>query len=379
MRTGFGIFLSPLHDPRTDPHLNIHHDLELVELADRLNLDECWFGEHHSLGWPLVGAPETMIAAAATRTERIVLANGVVTVPFHHPFHIATRALMLDHLTKGRYILGLGPGATPNDAHMLGVPVDQLKPRTLAAIPTIIELVNGTRRVTDRTDWYDLVDARMQLPPHSPGGIRFAVSSVGSPFGPTVAAEFGMDLLSFGAPPPGWPGVDLAGQWRVAEEAAAARGTTVDRARWRVAVPIHIAETREKAFAEAEAGFGRWMHNYWGDAVGAPVTPGPSARADMLTAVAEKRAIIGSVEDAIEAIADLHERTGGFGTFLAYVMNWAPRSATKLCYELLATEVAPVFTGSTARGLDSIAWSQRWRAAKEADARATDAVPATVR
>ncbi|ROP41821.1 LLM class flavin-dependent oxidoreductase [Saccharothrix texasensis] len=374
MHTGFGIFLSPLHDPTTDPHVNIQRDLELVELADRLNFDECWFGEHHSLGWPLVGAPETMIAAAAMRTQQIVLANGVVTVPFHHPFHIATRALLLDHLTRGRYVLGLGPGATPNDAHMLGIAADRLKPRTLAAIPTIIELVNGTRRITERTDWYDLVDARMQLPPYSPEGIRFAVSSVGSPFGPRVAAEFGMDLLSFGAPPPGWQGVDLAAQWRVAEESAAANGTEVDRARWRVAVPIHVADTREQAYAQVERGFGRWMHNYWGDAVGAPVTPGASAREDVLTAVAEKRAIIGSVEDAVEAIADLHERTGGFGTFLAYVMNWAPWWATKRCYELLATEVAPVFTGSTVRGLDSIAWSERWRAAREAAVREADPV-----
>lgn len=246
MDTSFGIFLSPLHDPKTDPHVNIHRDLELVEFADRLGFDECWFGEHHSLGWPLIGAPETMIAAAAVRTSRIVLANGVVTVPFHHPFHIATRALLLDHLTRGRYILGLGPGATPNDAYMLGVPAEELKPRTKAALPTIIELVNGDRRLTEHTDWYDLVDARMQLPPYTKGGIGFAVSSVGSPFGPQVAAEFGLSLLSFGAPPPGWPGADLAGQWRIAEESAAAHGTTVDRADWRIAVPIHIAETRKR-------------------------------------------------------------------------------------------------------------------------------------
>lgn len=375
MDTSFGIFLSPLHDPKTDPHVNIHRDLELVEFADRLGFDECWFGEHHSLGWPLIGAPETMIAAAAVRTSRIVLANGVVTVPFHHPFHVATRALLLDHLTRGRYILGLGPGATPNDAYMLGVPAEELKPRTKAALPTIIELVNGDRRLTEHTDWYDLVDARMQLPPYTKGGIGFAVSSVGSPFGPQVAAEFGLSLLSFGAPPPGWPGADLAGQWRIAEESAAAHGTTVDRADWRIAVPIHIAETREEAYAAAEYGFGRWMHNYWGEAVGAPVTPGASPREDISTAVAEKRAIVGSVEDAVAAIAELQDRTGGFGTFLAYSMNWASWEATKRSYELLATEVAPVFTGSTARGLDSIAWSKRWQADRAAAAEAPVPVP----
>lgn len=373
MHTGFGVFLSPLHDPRTDPHINIERDLELVELVDVLNLDECWFGEHHSLGWPLVGAPETMIAAAARRTSQIVLANGVVTVPFHHPFHVATRALMLDHLTRGRYILGLGPGATPNDAYMLGIPMEELKPRTRQAIPTIIELLGGERRVTESTAWYDLVEARMQLPPYSRDGIRLAISSVGSPNGPELAAEYGMSLLSFGAAPPGWPSADLAQQWRIAEDTAAEKGTVVDRADWRIAIPMHIAETREQAYREAESGFDHWMYNYWGDAVGSPVTRGVSPRADMEQAVRDRRAIVGSVDDAIEAIAELQSRTGGFGTFLAYAMNWAPWDATRRSYELLASQVAPAFTRSTRRGLESIEWSQDWRARS----RERDAEPAT--
>lgn len=361
MHTGFGIFVSPLHDPRTDPHINLRRDLDLVELADSLNFDECWFGEHHSLGWPLVGAPETMIAAAARRTRQIKLANGVVTVPFHHPFHIATRALMLDHLTEGRYMLGLGPGATPNDAYMLGVPMESLKPRTRQAIPTIIELLHGNERVTESTDWYELVDARMQLPPFSRGGVPLAVSSVASPFGPQLAAEYGMSLLSFGAAPPGWPAADLAQQWRIAEETAAEHGRAVNRDDWRIAIPIHVAETRERAYQEAEEGFGRWMHNYWGDAVGAPVSPSVSPRADMETAIREKRAIIGSVEDAVEAIEELQAVTGGFGTFLAYAMNWAPWDAARRSYELIASQVVPAFTGSTRRGLESIEWSESWR------------------
>lgn len=85
MHTGFGAFLSPLHAPGQDPHLTIRRDLQLVEHLDELNFDECWFGEHHSLSWPTIGAPETMIAALAERTRQIKLANGVVTLPFHHP------------------------------------------------------------------------------------------------------------------------------------------------------------------------------------------------------------------------------------------------------------------------------------------------------
>jgi limonene 1,2-monooxygenase len=66
------------------------------------------------------------------------------------------------------------------------------------------------------------------------------------------------------------------------------------------------------------------------------------------------RAIVGSPEDASNAIKDLEGRSGGFGTFLAYAVNWAPWEATKRSYELLATEVAPQLNSNTQRGMESV-------------------------
>ncbi|MGW6703735.1 LLM class flavin-dependent oxidoreductase [Streptomyces sp. NPDC054956] len=362
MHTGFGAFLSPLHEPGQDPHLTIRRDLQLIEHLDELNFDEAWFGEHHSLGWPSIGAPETLIAAAAERTRQIKLANGVVTLPFHHPFHVATRALLLDHLTRGRYILGVGPGATPNDAHMLGLDLGELKRMAREAIPAVIELVNGEERITEKTDWYTLQDAKMQLPRYSKPGIEMAVSSVGSPNSPQLAGKYGLGLLSFGAPPPGYPAVDLARQWQYAEESAEEHGQRVDRANWRIAVPLYIAETREEAYRDARAGFGKWLHGYWGEAVGVDVvTPGVKESQELEAAVEQGRAIVGSVEDAVEAIQRLQETTGGFGTFLSYAVNWASFEKTKRSYELLATHVAPHFSGTTRRGTESVEWSVEHR------------------
>ncbi|ASU80413.1 LLM class flavin-dependent oxidoreductase [Actinopolyspora erythraea] len=355
MYTGFGAFLSPLHQPGQDPHLTIRRDLRLVEQLDELNFDECWFGEHHSLGWPTIGAPETMIAAAAERTSQIKLANGVVTLPFHHPFHVATRATLLDHLTRGRYILGVGPGATPNDARILGIDMDELKRMSHEALPNVIELVNGEQAVDDKTDWYSLNDAKMQLPRYSRPGIEMAISSAGSPNGPRVAGTYGMSLLSFGAPPPGFPAVDLAQQWRYAEEAAEENGRTIDRKDWRVAVPLYIAETREQAYEDAREGFDKWLHGYWGEAAGFDVSMEGVDRSRELEAMVERgRAIVGSVEDAIAGIEHLQETTGGFGTFLTYVVNWASHDKTRRSFELLAEEVAPHFTGTARRGIESI-------------------------
>ena len=360
MHTGLGVFLSPLHAPGQDPHLTLRRDLQLIEHLDELNYDECWIGEHHSLAWPSIGAPETVIAAAAERTQQIKLGNGVVPLPFHHPFHVATRALLLDHLTRGRYILGIGPGATPNDAYMLGVEFGELKRMASESIPVVQELVNGEGRVDAKTDWFVLQDAKMQFPRYSKPGIEMAISSIGSPNSPKVAGQFGLGLVSWGAPPPGLPAVDLAEQWRYAEESAAEHGNTMDRRSWRVAVPLYIADTRKEAFSDVREGFSKWLWGYWGDAAGFDVAAsmeGAKSSEELEAAVERGLAIVGSAEDAVTKIEELQAKSGGFGTFMVYAMNWTTFEKTKHSYALLAEQVAPHFSGSTARGDESIQWS----------------------
>lgn len=360
MHTGIGVFLSPLHPPGQDPHLTIRRDLQLIEHLDELNYDEVWLGEHHSLAWPTIGAPETVIAAAAERTRQIKLASGVVDLPFHHPYHVATRAILLDHLTRGRYILGVGPGATPNDTHQLGVNQDELKRMASEAIPVVQELVNGEGRVSAKTDWFVLQDAKMQLPRYSKPGIEMAISSIGSPNSPKVAGQFGLSLVSWGAPPPGSPATDLAQQWRYFEESAAEHGNVADRAKWRVVVPLYLAETREEAFRDVRAGFSNWLWNYWGKAAGFDVAAsmeGVGSDAEVEAGVDQGLAIIGSPEDAVAAIERLQDSSGGFGSFMVYAMNWTSFEKTRRSYELLAEQVAPRFSGTLTRGEESIRWS----------------------
>ena len=116
----FGIFLAPFHRPDENPTLAIHRDLELIERLDELGFDEAWIGEHHSAGSEIIASPEVFIAAAAERTRRIRLGTGVSSLPYHHPLLLADRMVLLDHLTHGRTMLGVGPGALASDAYMLG-------------------------------------------------------------------------------------------------------------------------------------------------------------------------------------------------------------------------------------------------------------------
>ena len=107
-RMKFGVFMAPFHPTTENPTLALDRDLELIQWLDTLGYDEAYIGEHHSAGWETIASPEVFIATAAERTKRIRLGTGVISLPYHHPYMVANRMVLLDHLTKGRVILGDG-------------------------------------------------------------------------------------------------------------------------------------------------------------------------------------------------------------------------------------------------------------------------------
>ncbi len=156
----FGLFM-PYHNPRRNPTASIEQDLRHVEELDRLGYDEVWFGEHHSGGYEIIPSPEIMIAAAAQRTRRIDLCSGVISLPYHHPLMVADRIVFLDHLTRGRVRVGVGPGALVADSQMMGMDYNQLRPRMEEALDAILELLDTPGPVGRKTEWFTLDDARL--------------------------------------------------------------------------------------------------------------------------------------------------------------------------------------------------------------------------
>ncbi|HSH60258.1 MAG TPA: LLM class flavin-dependent oxidoreductase, partial [Acidimicrobiales bacterium] len=234
---GFGVFLAPFHPAGQNPTFALRRDLELIDRLDELGFDEAWIGEHHSAGAEIIAAPEVFIAAAAERTGRIRLGTGVTSLPYHHPFLVADRMVFLDHLTRGRVMLGVGPGALPSDAAMLGIDADRQRRMMEEALEAIVLLLTSDAPVTYEADWFTLRDARLQLRPYQHPCFELAVAALVSPAGPRAAGRFGTGLLSVGATQSG--GFDvLANHWRVAEERAAAHGRSMDRRRWRMAAPM---------------------------------------------------------------------------------------------------------------------------------------------
>jgi limonene 1,2-monooxygenase len=344
-RLKFGAFLAPHHPIGEHPMLQFRRDLDLVEQLDRLGYDEFWCGEHHSSGWEMIGSPEMFLAAAGERSKRIKLATGVVSLPYHHPFNVAQRMVQLDWMTGGRAIFGSGPGALASDAHTLGIDPMVQRDRQDEAIGVIRRLFNG-ERVTAKTDWFTLQDAQLQLLPLQEE-MPFAVASQISPSGMTLAGKHGIGVISIGSLAE--EGLNaLPTQWGFAEAAAKKHGQTVNRKDWRVLLSWHIAETREKAIAEARQGLMRHYNQY---IVGTLQRPGATPFKDPDEAI-EKTAFgpsaaatIGTPDDLVARLKQVLEMSGGFGIVVGFVHDWANPENTMRSWDMVARYVVPEING----------------------------------
>lgn len=353
----FGIFLAPFHPVGQNPTLALERDLELVVRLDALGFDEAWIGEHHSAGFEIIASPEVFIAIASERTRHIRLGTGVSSLPYHHPLMLADRIVLLDHLTRGRVMMGVGPGALPSDAFMMGI--DPMRQREMMeeSLEAILALLDGSELVNRDAGWFTLRDARTQLRPYSEPRFEIAVAAQISPAGPRAAGRFGLSLLSIGATSAG--GFDLLGShWDVMEQRAAEFATRADRNRWRLVGPMHLAETEAEARRDVEFGLAEWI-DYFERVAALPLAPESLHVEEMVDAINNTGfAVVGTPEMAIAQIERLVSQSGGFGTFLLMAHEWADREATLHSYELFAREVAPRFQGS----LGSLTASRDWAA-----------------
>ncbi|HEY1832342.1 MAG TPA: LLM class flavin-dependent oxidoreductase [Acidimicrobiales bacterium] len=343
----FGIFLAPFHPVGQNPTLALERDLQLIEHLDQLGFQEAWFGEHHSAGYEIIASPEVFIAAAAQRTRHIRLGTGVSSLPYHHPFILADRLVLLDHLTRGRLMIGVGPGALPSDAFMMGIDPAKQRDMMEEGLEAILLLLEGKEPVTMETEWFKLVSARLQMRPFQRPYPEIGVAAQVSPAGPRAAGRFGCSLLSIGATSAAG-GFDILGShWDVMEERAAEFGTTVDRSKWRLVGPMHIADTKEQAIADVAFGLEQWV-DYFARVAALPLAPNAEGFESLVDALnASGFAVIGTVEDAIAQIERLQVQSGGFGTFLFMGHEWADTAATRHSYELIARDVAPRFQDSS--------------------------------
>jgi len=346
MRMNFGIFMAPFHAPGHNPTISLEYDLELLQHLDTLGYDEAWIGEHHSAGSEIIASPEIFIMAAAERTQRIRLGTGVVSMPYHNPLWVVERMVLLDHLTRGRVMFGMGPGALPTDASMLGLEPQQMRPILEDYMEIAVKLLTTDEPVNYESDRLTLKDARLHLRPYSDPLFDLAVAAVASPSGAKLAGRYGAGLLSLGATVA--VGMDvLAHHWTIQEQAAAEYGQVADRAKWRLVGLMHLAESEEQAREDVKYGMVQWF-KYFQNVAAFPQMAVEGGNLDeMIDFVNGGLGVIGTPEMMVKQIHELIEQSnGGFGAYLTLAHNWANTAATKKSFELFAREVMPHFQSS---------------------------------
>ena len=356
----FGAFIAPYHGIADNVTLTIERDMELVELMERLDFDEAWIGEHHSAGFEPIASPEVFIAAVAERTRRIRLGTGVSSLTYHHPLILADRIVQLDHQTRGRIMLGAGPGQLPSDAAMLGIDPARQRDMMGAALEAIVDLLDG-KIVTRDEGWFTLRDARLQVLPYQQPRMEVAVACAVTPNGPVTAGRMGAAMLSVAASS-GAGFATLPDHWRICEKVAQESGRTVHRNNWRIVAPIHIAETREQAMADVAAGIVPNVLDYLRKlGVQMPCLEGIESAEDAVRSWCGNtwgtfgRLTCGTPDDVVECIEGMLDQSGGFGTFLLLAHNAANWDATCKSYELFARYVMPRFHNRDRRA-ESLAW-----------------------
>ena len=170
VRVGIGLFTAqlPANSKRTFEQ-EYRETLELVRLAERVGFDSAWVSEHHGSSDGYLPSLLAMLAAFAAVTERIELGTGVVLTPLHDPLRLAEDAAVVDQLSGGRLILGIGNGWREEEFRMFDASRAERGARTEETIEVLRRAWTGRRfSFEGQTLRYDRV--KVTPPPARPGG-----------------------------------------------------------------------------------------------------------------------------------------------------------------------------------------------------------------
>lgn len=364
-----GYFAMPLHPPGTLPADWLEQDLRQLEYLDQLGYSEAWIGEHFTLPWEPLAAPDLVIAAALQRTTNIRLGTGVACLPSHHPAQLAVRIAQLDHLARGRLNFGIGASGF-NESELWGLDwaADEHRQKFHSVIDTVVQLWTDPK-----PGLYESPFFKFRIPePERPYRIEFHHRTYQDPHPPIAVAAMTPNSPSLEmAGRRGWlpmsinfaPTAALQGSWQTYETAALAAGRTPDRSNWRIAREVLIGATSAQARKEALHGS---LAQGWREHI-LPALPklkvpvavllGPDAEVDtddvdaILEYLCEHLWIVGDVDEVTEKINRLYDDVGGFGTLLCMAHEWDDAGVWRESFRLLSEQVRPRLRNLTPAGV----------------------------
>src|SRR5439155_22866984 len=172
-----GYFMMPLHPLQRDPAQTLQEDREAVILADRLGFYDAFVGEHLTDRAENVTNSMMFLATLIPDTKTIKLATGTTNLSHIHPVVIAQQAAMFDHLSQGRFVFGVSPGALTSDAEALGILEQDRNKMFAEAIDVILAIWEGQPPYD-----IDFPDNRYKVSTARTAALNIGVGYLGKPY-----------------------------------------------------------------------------------------------------------------------------------------------------------------------------------------------------
>lgn len=223
VRIGIGLFTGqiPAGSPRTFAR-EYREAIDLVRLAESLGFDSAWVSEHHGASDGYLPSLLPLLGAFAAATDRITLGTGVILAPLHDPIRLAEDAAVVDDLSDGRLILGLGLGWREEEFRMLRIPFAERRARLEESVDVLRRAWTG-ERFSYHGEIFDFDRIRVTPPPAQPGGPRIYLGGY-APAAVRRAGSIGDGYISDAG-----PAEDVRRALLLAEDAARGSGRDPDR------------------------------------------------------------------------------------------------------------------------------------------------------
>jgi alkanesulfonate monooxygenase SsuD/methylene tetrahydromethanopterin reductase-like flavin-dependent oxidoreductase (luciferase family) len=354
-----GLFMMPVHPPERFFADTLAEDTAKSLLAERLGFAEVWMGEHFSATSEPIPSPLMFLAGLVPQTTRIRFGTAVINLPNHDPVIVAAEVAQLDHMSRGRFMLGIGPGGLLSDFELFDVADHAQRTRRMMESITLI------RRIWAQDPPYDLAgefrNVRLKeaiiphlgvgtMPkPYQLGGppISISLASPNSASARTAALE-GWGIISANIIP-AW---SIATHWALYATTCAEAGKPASGKQWRVARNVMVAASDAEAHDRvlAEAASNRYFFTYIREVLGRvgllsmlkplPDMPDEEATAEAIT---EGCVIYGSPATVLDKLVAFRDEVGPFGTLLMTGLDWGgPNEAwERESMQRLAEEVMP--------------------------------------
>jgi len=237
-----GLFCLMGYRRRGTPTAAIYDDaVAQVKAAEQAGFSIAWFAEHHFSNYCVCPSPLMMVAHMAGHTSRIRLGSGVVIVPLYHPARLIAEIGMVDSLTHGRLVLGIGSGYQPYEFERFGIDLAEA-PARLLEVMGMIEKAFAAETFRHQGRYYSMPETH--IAPRPVRGMPEIYVAGDNPDLHRYAAE--RDCVVMVTPRHFTPALLAAARARFAAIRAAA-GKSPETLRFGAMRPFCVTEDREEA------------------------------------------------------------------------------------------------------------------------------------